>query len=137
MRQVWDGQIACLSTSSDEEDTESNLREPLTTGQLVEREDADRIASLRHHAASPRPATGPHGIAPSSGGQHERQLASPAPSHVLQLASHDAHVPTGVSYAVVGHLPKHWPPMRIGLIHGRALHDAHTPGVSGRQRSQS
>ena len=90
MRQVWDGQIACLTTSSDEEDTESNLREPLTTGQLMEREDADRIASLRHHAASPRPATGPHGIAPSSGGQHERQLASEAATtaaRVKQLES--------------------------------------------------
>lgn len=90
MRQVWDGQIACLSTSSDEEDTQSNLCEPVTIDQRVEREVADRAASLRHHAASPRPATGPHGIPPSSGGQHERQLASEAATttaRVRQLES--------------------------------------------------
>jgi hypothetical protein len=74
MQQMWDTTFAWGSGSSDAEG--AGLREPLN--QRLAREEAEMAASLDRHAASPRPATGPHGIDPVSGGNHERQLASEA-----------------------------------------------------------
>jgi hypothetical protein len=84
IRQLWEGQIT--SASSDEGGTQSKLSaNPLSIDQLVKREREDRTASLRHHAASPRPAAGPYGIAPSSGGHHEMQLAAEAARTAAQV----------------------------------------------------
>ena len=75
IRQAWDSRIACVSGSSEED---AGIREPLNIERLVAREEAEMAASLSRHAASPRPATGPHGMDAVSGGKHELQLASEA-----------------------------------------------------------